>query len=197
NNVMNEYVLDPGTKSGTDWVVTMPTKRFYVQSGTGAAAGGLFQKNFNGTAGSCDDVSLNIYDREERTTSTPLTFSPPPPQGVNQLCWEANVITFNNSNVLNSLNSANIQTTFNNGWLKVGFFPSTVTGQTHRLTTTTSTFTPVPGTTGASGNATYFGLPVVGFAVQNFSNGNLTVGGATIGQNYGGNFVHKYTRLIQ
>ncbi|MDQ6621143.1 MAG: hypothetical protein M3Z31_15850 [Pseudomonadota bacterium] len=197
NNILNEFVLDPGTKSGTDWVITMPTKRFYVSAGTGAASGGLFQRNFNGTAGSCDDVSLNIYDREERTTSTPLTFSPPPPQGVNQLCWEANVVTFNNSNVLNSTNTANIQTTFQNGWLRIGFFPATVTGQVHRLTTSTSTFTPVPGTTGATAAATYFGLPVVGFAVQNFSNGNLTVGGVTIGQNYGGNFMHKYTRLIQ
>jgi hypothetical protein len=27
---MNEFVLDAGTKSGTDWVVTFPTKRYYV-----------------------------------------------------------------------------------------------------------------------------------------------------------------------
>ena len=32
---MNEYVLDAGTNSGTDWVVTMPTKRFYVGLGDG------------------------------------------------------------------------------------------------------------------------------------------------------------------
>ena len=202
DNVMNEFVLDPGTKSGTDWVVTMPTKRFYVGVGTGAASGGLFQRNFNSTAGSCDDVSLNIYDREERTTSTPLVFSPPPPQGINQLCWEANVINFNGGNVLNSSNNANLQTSFPNGWLKLGFFPGTIPSMStastiHRLASANSTFTPVPGTTGGTTAATYFGLPVVGFAVQNFNNGTLTVGGAAVVQNYGGNFVHKYTRLIQ
>src|SRR6266516_427420 len=47
--VLNEFVLDPGTKSGTDWVVTFPTKRFYVNTGTGSAPK-LFQRNFNGTA---------------------------------------------------------------------------------------------------------------------------------------------------
>src|SRR4051794_17942971 len=30
DHVMNEYVLDTGTKSQTDWVVTMPTKRYYT-----------------------------------------------------------------------------------------------------------------------------------------------------------------------
>ncbi len=104
SNVMNEFVLDTGTKSGTDWVVTFPTKRYYVNVGTGNAPK-LFQRNFNQTDGSCDDVSLNIYDREERTTSTPVGFSPPPPTQTNSICWEANVVTFNNSNVLGSSNS--------------------------------------------------------------------------------------------
>jgi len=55
SNVMNEFVLDAGTKSGTDWVVTFPTKRYYVNVGTGNAPK-LFQRNFNQTDGSCDDV---------------------------------------------------------------------------------------------------------------------------------------------
>jgi hypothetical protein len=74
DHVLNEFVLDAATKSGTDWVVTFPTKRFYIETGTGTAKAHLFQRNFNDGAGSCDDVSLNIYDREERTTSTPVTF---------------------------------------------------------------------------------------------------------------------------
>ena len=55
DNVLNEFVLDAGTKSGTDWVVTFPTKRYYVNVGTGNAPK-LFQRNFNRTDGSCDDV---------------------------------------------------------------------------------------------------------------------------------------------
>jgi hypothetical protein len=195
NAVMNEFVLDPGTKSGTDWVVTFPTKRFYINTGTGSAPK-LFQRNFNGTAGSCDDITLNIYDREERTTTTPVTFSPPPPTATTSICWEANVITFNNSNVLASKNVSNINTGFTNGWLRLGFVTSTAS-TFHTLGNRTGT-THVWGVSGFSTGLTktYLGLPVVGFAVQTFSNGTLTVGGVLTAENYGGNFVHKTTTVI-
>jgi len=198
DSIMNEFVLDAATDSGTDWVVTMPTKRFYVANGTGSASR-LFQRNFNKTAGSCDDVSLDIFDREETTTSTPLDFSPQPEAGVNQLCWEANVVTFNNSNVLGSANVANITTSFENGWLDIGFFPETVTGSVHTLDNDTTTFvdpTVSPPFVSGTGPATYFGLPIVGFAVQSFANGAITVGDQAVLSNYGGNFVHKGTRFV-
>ena len=196
DQVMNEFVLDSITNSGTDWVVTMPTKRFYVQNGTGAAAGGLFQRNFNKTDGSCDDVSLNIYDREENTTSTPLDFSPPPPTQTNSICWEANVITFNNSNVLGSVNIANIPTGFEHGWLDLGFFPSTVAAPVHTLINTEHDGQPA-GWLGVDWqHGTYDGLPVIGFAVQSFANGAISVGDASVLSNYGGNFVQKGTAYI-
>jgi hypothetical protein len=202
SNVMNEFVLDRGTKSGTDWVVTFPTKRYYVNKGTGNAPK-LFQRNFNKTDGSCDDVTLNIYDREERTTSTPVGFSPPPPTQTNSICWEANVVTFNNSNVLASSNTANIPTTFDDGWLNLGF-PTAISGaqpQVHELVNTTNTLIVSLGGSTSSGNTvTYIGLPVVGFAVQTFSNGVLLLptptGTGNVLSNYGGNFVHKYMTEI-
>jgi hypothetical protein len=195
DHIMNEFVLDAGTNSGTDWVVTMPTKRFYVSNGTGAASP-PFQRNFNKTDGACDDVDLAIYDREENTTSTPLDFSPPPPTLSNALCWEANVITFNNSNVLGSANVANIPTNFENGWLDVGFFPDTVTTPVHTLESDDTIVTDILGGTTPSIAATYVGLPVIGFAVQSFTNGAIVVGGVTTLSNYGGNFVQKGTRFI-
>jgi hypothetical protein len=202
SNVMNEFVLDAITKSGTDWVVTFPTKRYYVNVGTGNAPK-LFQRNFNQTDGSCDDVSLNIYDREERTTSTPTVFSPPPPTQTNSICWEANVVTFNNSNVLGSSNSSNISTTFADGWLNMGF-PTAIanaTPQVHELVNTTSTLvTSIGGSTSSGNTVTYIGLPVVGFAVQTFSNGVLVLptptGTGNVLSNYGGNFIHKYQTEI-
>ena len=193
--VMNEFVLDPGTKSGTDWVLTFPTKRFYVNTGTGSAPK-LFQRNFNGTVGSCDDVTLNIYDREERTTSTPATFSPPSPTPTTSICWEANIVTFNNSNLLASKNVSNINTSFVDGWLRLGFTTSTATSY-HKLANSTATTQVFGASFFSTGlTKTYIGLPVVGFAVQSFSNGTLVVGGVTIGQNYGGNFVQKTTTTI-
>jgi hypothetical protein len=194
DHIMNEYVLDAVTASGTDWVVTMPTKRFYVFPGTGTPAE-LFQRNFNKTDGACDDVTLNIYDREENTTSTPLDFSPPPPTTTNSLCWEANVITFNNSDVLGSKNVANVPTNFEHGWLDLGFFdPAAAPIHTLQAFPTAVTFIPT-GVSTVTG-ATYQGLPVVGFAVQSFANGAIHVGAEVVLSNYGGNFIHKGTRTI-
>jgi hypothetical protein len=205
SNVMNEFVLDAGTKSGTDWVVTFPTKRYYVNVGTGTATN-LFQRNFNKTDGSCDDVTLAIYDREERTTSTPVGFSPPPPTQTSSICWEANVVTFNDSNVLGSVNVANVPTTFQDGWLNMGFptaaalagiDPGTFGPTVHELINTTNTLITNIGSSTSSGNTvTYVGLPVVGFAVQTFSNGTLSVGGVNVLSNYGGNFIHKYQTIV-
>lgn len=207
DSVMNEFVLDSGTKSGTDWVVTFPTKRFYVLSGTGPALK-LFQRNFNNNAGACDDVNINVFDREEQTTSTPTTFSPPPPTLTNSICWEVNIITFNNSNVLGSQNSANLNTGFQNGWLNLGFGAPTAPATYHTLGNTTNT-THIWATSNGclplacSNNGqttgetkTYLGLPVVGFAVQSFTNGVLLVNGTEVLANYGGKFVQKGTTTI-
>jgi len=201
-NVMNEYVLDAGTASGTDWVVTMPTKRFYVRTGSGLAPK-LFQRNFNRTEGACDDVSLSIYDREERTTTTPLSFSPRPPTQTNALCWEANVLTFTKangarSNVLGSLNVTNLPYRFENGWLDLGFFPSSVTGSVHKLINKDTDITRFGFGTSFGQTVTYVGLPVVGFMVQTFMNGTVQVGNPPVSvlSNYGGSFVHKYRTQI-
>ena len=174
-NVYNEFILDTVTKSGTDWVVTFPTKRFYFSGNTVLS---LFQRNFTST-GACDDVGITVYDREEQTPQTPQGFSPPPPGAApSALCWEANVVTFNNSNVFASKNVANITTTFQNGWVDMNLVGPT-TPPVHRLGTSAGTFQ---------------GLPVIGFAAQSFLNGTLTTGaGAAIQSNYGGNFAHKYT----
>ena len=39
-------------------------------------------------------------------------------------------------------------------------------------------------------------VPVIGFAVQSFTNGTLVVGGVNVLANYGGNFAHRYSTLI-
>jgi hypothetical protein len=198
DSVLNEFVLDTVTASGTDWVVTFPTKRFYLNAGTGPALK-LFQRNFNNLAGACDDVTLNIYNREEQTTSTPVSFSPPPPTLTNSICWEANIITFNNSNVFGSKNSANINTSFQNGWLNLGFAAPKNPATYHTLgnsTNTTHIYGSGFGFSTIGETKTYLGLPVVGFAVQSFTNGVLLVNGTQVLANYGGKFVQKGTTTI-
>jgi hypothetical protein len=184
DNVMNEYVLDTGTASKTDWVLTYPTKRYYVANGTGVPPK-LFQRNF-GASGACDDVTISYWDREEQTPGGPsTTFSPPAP-GVppSSLCWEANVVTFNNSAVFASANSRNINVLFENGWAQLNLVGGAA-APIHRLISTTG--------------QTFNGLPVIGFATWTFSNGNIpnpVVGGPALQSAYGASFKHKTTRLI-
>jgi hypothetical protein len=185
DNVLNEYVLDTGTASLTDWVVTYPTKRFYVSPGTGPASGGLFQRNFAGPLGACDDVDVTWYDREEQTPGpAPGGFSPPPPGSPKSaLCWEANVVTFNNSNLFGSTNSQNVATTYQNGWAQLNLVGG-ATAPIHQLVSTT--------------NQTFNGLPVVGFATATYYNGKVpAVGGTSLQSAYGASFKHKTTTKIQ
>ena len=157
----------------------------------------LFQRNF-GADGACDDISSLLIDREEFDVPAQVVFSPPKPaQKSNTLCWEANVITFNGTNVLGSSNSRNVATTFQNGWADLAIAPVTVGSRTAHQLVLPSTKTALTGVT-TTGQATYVGLPIIGFAVESFNNGTLTAPGlpGLIQSNYGGNFVHKTKRSI-
>jgi hypothetical protein len=202
DSVLNEFTLDTATKSGTDWVLTMPTKHYYVDKGIGHGSP-LFQRDFNASTGSCDDVVLNIWDREARTQGTPLNFTPPSPTPTSSICWEANVITFNNTNILGSRNVANLQTPgFQNGYLTVTF-PTGIAGSlptVHRLINEGATTITLPGGAVTVGNTTtYVGLPVIGFALISFTNGTLQVGSPPVNllSNYGADFRHKTTTTMQ
>jgi len=201
NNVYNEFVLDVSTKSSTDWVVTFPTKREYVFAGSGFAQK-LFQSNFT-ASGSCDEVTLVQYDREERTIVSQSNFSPPPPTQTDSLCWEANVISYifpssaatpAQSTVLGSKNFSAVKTDFVNGWVALNF---PLVGTRHQLIGPGSTvFNTRTGVTVGTTSTTFNGLPVVGFAAITFENGNLSLGPGLLQSNYGGNFNHKVTSSI-
>lgn len=195
DNVYNEYVVDPAYGQSTEWVVTFPTKRFYVdfpsliKKTTLAPAFKPFDVIFGsgygiGYAGtSCSPVSLTVYDREEGTPTTQPGFSPPPPGGAGPaLCYEANVITFNQSGgastVLGSglVSNINLPTGFKAGWANLSFDDGT-TNQ-HVLTAT-------------GGNA-FRGLPATGFSVEQTINAGVTAG---VLANYTALYNHKYNRL--
>jgi hypothetical protein len=202
NNVYNEFVLDVSTKSSTDWVVTFPTKREYVFTGSGVAQK-LFENNFT-ASGSCDTVTVVQYDREERTIVSQSNFSPPPPTQTDALCWEANVISYvypasaatpTKSTVLGSTNFSTIKTDFVNGWVALAM---PIVGTRHQLVGPGSTvFNTATGLTTTTAITTFNGLPVIGFSAIVFENGTLTSGGSAIQSNYGGNFNHKTTTSVQ
>jgi hypothetical protein len=185
-SVYNEWVIETATASGTDWVVTFPTKKLYVGLGGGTAAP-PFNANFNNGL-SCDAYNGSYYNREELSPPPAMVFLPLPPVVLppTGFCYAANVLTFSNSNMLGSTNSYNLDFTsvgrtghlivnFDMGRQFLGPAPTTINGV-------------------AAGSQRYFGLPVVGFMIQDFFNGN--VGTPPVLSDYGGNFDHKYYTRI-
>ena len=200
NNIYNEYQTTAAIKAGSDWVVTFPTKSFYVDPAISGSFTAIppFSKIYDGDPGasprySCVAVGLSIYNQEEKTTTGSLPgFSPPPPGAPpSSLCKEVNVISFldvasapTESGVLGSKLVTNVKPgvlspAAGAGWLKLDLNP---VGEPHIMLAATN------------GNV-FRGLPVTGFYATNIVNNNATIvnGVSTLG-NYSGVFNHRRSR---
>ncbi|WP_299873388.1 hypothetical protein [uncultured Cocleimonas sp.] len=182
--VINDYNIR--TDSQTDWVLTFPTKNFYVDkafssTATFAAIGSSgtaplypFDSSVNGerfsgtqVGKSCFDVNIGIWDREEFDAPPEQvddSFSPREPDQVsaqNRMCYEANILSFGQSDLFGSN-------------LRKSLFesdPSQLPGENGWAKLTF-------GTAGAS-------LPVIGMRVETRNRGDATV-------NYGFANDHAY-----
>ncbi len=120
DSLMNEYVTAGIANAQTEWVVTFPTKREYVDTQNPGAPERPFTTAWavvtgNTLATACETVELNtMWDREERTETfdcedlgncpdeKPPVVSPRPPGQIVdpegrvpfELCYETNVIRF-------------------------------------------------------------------------------------------------------
>jgi hypothetical protein len=201
SQAMGEYAYGGGL--ATDWVITMPTKRPYV-NGTGAPRA-PFQRAWNGTTAlSCVDVTLASYDREEGTGVSDDDFSPQPEAGVNQLCYEANVVSFGGlvngaSSVLGSVNASGYNAYqaagTPGGWAEITFVRSPATVPPSTLASLPSSQTVLVTSSGigaaASGSVTFNGLPTIGFAISAATFANAT---SNYNSSYSLNFKRSYTQ---
>jgi hypothetical protein len=207
----NEYVLDNATASLTEWIVTMPTRRFYR---TAISATAPFQ--FFSAQPDCDEVDWVPYTREERVQSPGCEFfydllscSPLP-----RLCNAATVWPMANGAthmgpLVGSLNTVrwdttpmttnpmppNLIGTFGNGWMRIEHGSSSPP----RLLVSQPASTARDLRTGAvtPGPFRLVGLPVVGFMARTFSNGTLTCAAGACQGNYGSAFPHHADRIIE
>jgi hypothetical protein len=195
--IYNEFNTETGLSAASEWIITFPTKRFYVDSTTTAIP--PFTNPFRDNGSACDIITISYFDREERQPGTPpgvVDFSPPPPDPVvllPALCYEANNLTFNQSQVAggtgsstifgSTLTAFNLNTTqlngpaFQNGWVKVAFDNPVDAVQNNVLT--------------APDQSQYFGLPATGFWSVNFVNASAAPGTLA---NYSGAFHHRGSR---
>ncbi|MEO7431021.1 MAG: hypothetical protein ABIV12_03015 [Dokdonella sp.] len=194
DSISNDYLVSAGLGANTDWIVTFPTKRFYVDPAlVGNTAGAPFVETFNGGHSSVS-LGLDIYDQEGFHQS-----NRPPAEGCGILCpalvpfmlpYEVNAIrfvpdtgTFAPSGVFGSQLSTVFGPLFGNasdgdaGWARIGFNDAL---EPHALTGGMNWPTPVA----------LNGLPSIGFMVYNIVNTNAAPGRLA---NYGATFAHRST----
>ncbi|WP_223789662.1 hypothetical protein [Marinicella meishanensis] len=177
--VYNEYAYDQFINGKTEWVMNFPTKKYHTTQALTAIP--PFSSGWSGQA-ACDAYDLEIWDREEQSpiiTSCGFACGPRPPDP--QFCLTSQVLEFlspadvalEQSKVLGSFNLLKVVTpataVTENGWAKVTF------------ASTNAAMVPNSG-------KVLFGLPVTGFAVNQFTNGGAAEG---LLAQYGNLFVHK------
>ena len=195
DQVLNYFVLDSGTASGTDWIVTMPTKPYYVSVvGAYAPPPSLFASSFAkggapdsfGSFPPCAPIVAPLeYDREGQGQLPPSgCLGVPPPTLPFDLPWTSNVITLNESYVLAAIASVDWRLgdpsrIVQNGWARIGPAPNPSPSMTHKLVSTDSPPT------------TYYGLPMIGLMVNSYYNGAIPTAQGNLLSAYGATAPHK------
>jgi hypothetical protein len=180
----NEYVSTQDGAIGTDWVLTFPTKRFYVDPQFVNAAMPPFEHLFgaletgNGPGLSCTIVGASVFDREETVIGNiPCDFDPcPPTQPQPVPCLVTNVLRFGATSILGSALPTQSFKSLRQGMVKLA-----LTGSGHDM---------VP----ANNGNVFHGLPVTGFAATKFVNNFLPLpGGGYALANYTATYHHRPT----
>lgn len=141
-SIRNEFLTDSAIGATTDWVFSMPTRRYAVAMAYSKISATDDGRRFNGdnaaqfnldTTGLVNKqicvkgVTVTPFDREENspTSSTEVVISPSTPTAGDLFCGEASVLSFNNGTQTTSgslkANVAlkNVEVGYNAGWAKI------------------------------------------------------------------------------
>ena len=197
NALYNEYDIDSSIGAQADWVVTFPTKRFYVDPmfnpAVDPSSNPPFDERFGASIDgqSCSPFVPQVFDREENTIAGGFCGVPPPVPSFG-FCFETSVLTFNNEpSVLGSQllgNASAIRTAggFQSGHI-IADLTSTFDGCTAQLD-------PAHALTASTNRYVLYGLPAFGFRAQNYINANVTPG---VLANYSGLSPHRVSVSCQ
>jgi hypothetical protein len=200
DSVQGEYVLEPSTLSQTNWVVTMPTKWYYVHHGLDPRAPfvhayteqgdcEMIEHPLNYPLVSVTDFGVFTRDGERYNNS----FGEPiPPYGA--FCFVATLLPFNGTKIFPWANQyqasqrpsgdssvpTSIDAVSASGWARIALYPAYDLGDdedgdlVHQMTSGATTIVNVDGSVQSRASMTYIGLPVAGFAASSYYNGTLT-----------------------
>jgi hypothetical protein len=163
-NLSNEYVVSNSIGATSEWVVTFPTKHFYVDPITGGkSVSGLapfthkFGADTQHPATECESVSPQIFDREGSKIA----------QDAVQACFETSVLTIDSATSLLSKHfagtaAANLATEIQTGKSSTGSLELPF-GDNNKL---------VP----SAGQDVFECLPAIGFLLERYTNGAVNPG---------------------
>ena len=222
DSIMNEYTTNDDLGAETEWVVTFPTKHFYVYPETSQSATvlapftNLWDNDEDNPNTACEVILLEtIWDREEGIPGEDIPVgepippivspAPPPTQGpVNPvvpftLCYETNVIAFgaDGGGILGSSNIHTIDNgtdffTSDHGWARLELDNYDWDSNENGVIECDPLTGIGPECNTRDPLGNLEGLPVAGFAVMGFVNSFLGEGNDILA-NYGGTFQHKAT----
>ena len=186
DSIYNEYVVATSLGANTDWVITFPTKNFYVDPRFGAVPFAPFSEAFAAPGESNVLISGTVFDREEggQTFGGPCELCPPPGNPP-MLAYQVNVAGFplqppaSPTGVFGSNLGSFVFSHFgDDGNVELDFVNYTMPGGI------------VASGIGAGAAVTLNGLPATGFMAYNVINANAQPG---LLANYSGVFRHRTT----
>ena len=222
DTIMNEYTTFAEVGGDTEWVVTFPTKHFYVYPETSDSLVVLppFTNLWDGDSEApntaCEIILLDtIWDREEGLPGVdvpigipiPPIVSPAPPPIPGpvspivpfKLCFETNVIAFGEdggdilgSSNLHTINNDTLFFSSDNGWARMELDEYDWDFNEDGILDCDPITGIGPECNSRDALGNLEGLPVTGFAVERFINSFLG-DDADVLANYGGTFQHKST----
>jgi hypothetical protein len=176
DSLLGDVTREAGLGSNSEWIITAPTKRFHTDPDRARTQLAPFTSLFGAAhpAASCSPFGATLHDRSGRGIALPPdpVIGTPPPGQLPQyaLCHAMDVVTFNSpagaqgTSVVGSVFGTNIGNPN----------PATETGALEiRLGDDGATRSHLPA--GSSGPGLR-GLPVIGFEVIKYINGNVTPG---------------------
>lgn len=181
----NDYVTDPAILGQTDWVITMPTKTLHIVKTDKEP----FSVGWDGLK-ACEYAALTAWDREEQKIAPPdysgdPDFSPAPPVDEIEtydlpLCYEVTVVQFGDESAVKTDSLAVDGSPYLpgvDGWARMSFDKGSLTADSAAVMVADRVLGGLEG------------LPVTGFAVQNYGNDSLNDAGSVA--NYAMSVEHK------
>jgi hypothetical protein len=182
--VSNDFIADTGLRARTDWILTQPTKRAYVD---GAAAVAPYTNVWDGEQ-ACEAVDVAFWDREELVTEIPpsgANFSPRPGPDDTQpdeftICTEVAVVGFGADSAVRATDDifygfSELLSGVSSGWARIDLTADTG----HVLTD--------------DNGAELKGLPVTGFAAITYRNDDANEAVPGVLASYAATTEHKTT----